>query len=110
MPNAFRVAQSLDADWTMVVDHGNNEAMDRQIMESMPISKFKATCLAALERVRRTGRPLQVTRFGKPVAEILPPTPPPATRNWLGDMRGTAAIAHDITGPSSALVGWEATK
>jgi hypothetical protein len=31
----------------------------------MAISKFKATCLATLERVRRTGRPLRVTRFGK---------------------------------------------
>jgi hypothetical protein len=46
----------------MVVDYGGCLAM-----EEMPISKFKATCLATLERVRRTGRPLRVTRFGKPV-------------------------------------------
>ncbi|MBN2576066.1 MAG: type II toxin-antitoxin system Phd/YefM family antitoxin [Deltaproteobacteria bacterium] len=79
-------------------------------MHSMPISKFKATCLAALEQVRKTGRPLRVTRFGKPVAEIVPPTPTPVTRNWLGDMRGTARIVGDITGPSSELVDWETTK
>ena len=41
----------------------------------MAISKFKATCLATLERVRRTGRPLRVTRFGKPIADIVPPSP-----------------------------------
>jgi len=76
----------------------------------MPISKFKATCLAVLEQVRKTGRPLRVTRFGKPVAEIVPPTPAPATRNWLGDMRGTARIVGDITKPSSELVEWEAAK
>ncbi len=33
--------------------------------ETMAISKFKATCLAVLERVRRTGRPVVVTRFVK---------------------------------------------
>jgi antitoxin (DNA-binding transcriptional repressor) of toxin-antitoxin stability system len=79
-------------------------------MDSMPISKFKATCLAALEKVRKTGRPLRVTRFGKPVAEIVPPTPAPVTRDWLGDMRGTARIEGDITTPSSELAQWEAAK
>jgi antitoxin (DNA-binding transcriptional repressor) of toxin-antitoxin stability system len=79
-------------------------------MHSMPISKFKATCLAALEQVRKTGRPLRVTRFGKPVAEIVPPTPASVTRNWLGDMRGTAHIVGDITMPSSKLVEWEVAK
>lgn len=45
-------------------------------MEEIAISKFKATCLAVLERVRRTNQPIRVTRFGKPVAEIIPPSPP----------------------------------
>ena len=89
----------------MVSDHGT-----KCTMQSMPISKFKATCLAALEQVRKTGRPLRVTRFGKPVAEIVPPTPEPVSRNWLGDMRGTARIVGDITIPSSELVDWEAAK
>ena len=73
----------------------------------MPISKFKATCLATLERVRRTGRPLRVTRFGKPVADIVPPAPEPSAKSWLGSLRGTARIEGDITRPSSELVEWE---
>jgi antitoxin (DNA-binding transcriptional repressor) of toxin-antitoxin stability system len=77
-------------------------------MEEMAISKFKATCLATLERVRRTGRPLRVTRFGKPVAEIVPPTPDAPDRNWLGSLRGTLIIEGDIVAPSSELVDWEA--
>jgi antitoxin (DNA-binding transcriptional repressor) of toxin-antitoxin stability system len=76
----------------------------------MPISKFKATCLATLERVRRTGRPLRVTRFGKPVADIVPPAAEPARGNWLGAMKGTARIAGDITVPSSELVEWDAAE
>ena len=89
----------------MVVDHGIVLVMD-----SMAISKFKATCLATLERVRKTGRPLRVTRFGKPIAEICPPTPAPTPRNWLGDRRHTGKILGDIVGPTDDLVDWEVHK
>lgn len=77
-------------------------------MDTMPISKFKATCLSALERVRRTGRPLRVTRFGKPVADIVRAAPEKASRDWLGSMRGTLEIRGDIVAPSGSLVEWEA--
>ena len=52
-------------------------------MEEIAISKFKATCLAVLERVRRTGKPILVTRFGKPVAEVVAPSPPPRPDEWI---------------------------
>lgn len=42
-------------------------------MEEIAISKFKGTWLAVLERVNNTGEPILVTRFGKPVATIMPP-------------------------------------
>jgi antitoxin (DNA-binding transcriptional repressor) of toxin-antitoxin stability system len=77
-------------------------------METMAISKFKATCLATLERVRRTGRPLRVTRFGKAVADIVPPAPERPQREWLGSLRDTIEIRGDIVGPSSKLTKWEA--
>ena len=91
---------------TMLVDHGR-VAWDRWAVDSMPISKFKATCLAALERVRKTGRPLRVTRFGKPVADIVPPAPEAAKKRWLGSMAGTAEVVGDITVASSELVRWK---
>jgi antitoxin (DNA-binding transcriptional repressor) of toxin-antitoxin stability system len=89
----------------MVVDHGIFTAMD-----SMAISKFKATCLATLERVRKTGRPLSVTRFGKPIAEIRPPTPAPAAPHWLGARRHTGKILGDLVSPTGDLVSWEVEK
>jgi antitoxin (DNA-binding transcriptional repressor) of toxin-antitoxin stability system len=79
-------------------------------MDTMAISTFKATCLAALERVRRTGRPLRVTRFGKPVADIVPPAPEAPQREWLGTLRGTLDIHDDVLRPSSELVTWNALK
>ncbi len=76
-------------------------------MDTMAISKFKATCLAAFERVRTTGRPLRVTRFGKPVVDIVPPAPTAPAGDWLGAMQGTAQIVGDITRPSSEFAKWD---
>ena len=74
----------------------------------MPISKFKATCLAVLERVRRTRKPLRITRFGKPVAEVVPPSVERASKHWMGAMEGTGRIVRDIVGPISSDEEWEA--
>jgi prevent-host-death family protein len=68
-------------------------------MEQIPISKFKATCLAVLERVRQTRAPVLVTRRGVPVAEIEPP-PAADAGAWLGSMAGTVEIAGDIVAPA----------
>ena len=70
-------------------------------MESMAISEFKATCLAVLERVRRTKKPVLITRFGQPVAEVVPPSPPPPPKSWIGSMVGSAKILGDIISPVS---------
>jgi antitoxin (DNA-binding transcriptional repressor) of toxin-antitoxin stability system len=61
-----------------------------------------------LERVRRTGRPLLVTRRGEPIAEVIPP-PASARRGWLGTAAGTGRIAGDIVGPVVDQSEWEAT-
>jgi prevent-host-death family protein len=66
----------------------------------MPVSKFKATCLAVLERVKRTGRPILITRYGKAVAEVVPPSPPAARADWLGAMRGRAEFVGDVIEPA----------
>ena len=75
-------------------------------MDSMAISKFKATCLATLERVRRTGRPLRITRFGKPVADIVPPAIEPRQGAWLGALRGTGKVVGDVVAPAVDADAW----
>ena len=76
-------------------------------MEEMAISKFKATCLAVLERVRRTGRPILITRFGKPIAEVVPPRPSPKADRWLGSLSETGRIVGDIVAPAESENDWE---
>jgi prevent-host-death family protein len=68
-------------------------------MEEIAISLFKARCLALLERVRQTKKPLRVTRFGKPVAEIMPPSPEAGSKDWMGSMKDTMKILGDIVSP-----------
>jgi prevent-host-death family protein len=76
-------------------------------MEEIAISKFKATCLAVLERVRKTRKPIRVTKFGKPVAEVVPPSDPPRPKSWIGSMAGTIEIKGDIVGPIADEEDWE---
>jgi prevent-host-death family protein len=76
-------------------------------MEEIAISKFKATCFAVLERVRKTRRPIRVTKFGGPVAEIVAPSPKAGNKRWLGSMAGTGRILGDIVSPASDEKDWE---
>jgi prevent-host-death family protein len=89
----------------MVDDHGEIEPM-----EEMAISEFKAKCLAVLERVRRTRKPVLVTRFGKPVAEVVPPSPPSLPQHWMGSMRSSGRIVGDIVAPVMSENEWEALR
>jgi prevent-host-death family protein len=77
------------------------------VMQEMSISEFKAKCLALLKQVSKTKRPIRVTRFGKPIAEIVPPSPPKNRKNWLGCMKGTATIVGDIVSPVIDPEDWE---
>ena len=92
---------------TMGNDHGTISPRGGS-MERIPVSKFKATCLAVLRRVKRTGKPILVTRRGEPIAQILPPPPPERPDLWLGSMRGTGRIVGDILGPAVSEREWEA--
>jgi prevent-host-death family protein len=78
-------------------------------LETIAISEFKATCLAVLERVRRTGVPIVVTRHGEPIAEVVPPSVAAARESWLGVMRDTATIVGDLVSPV-ATGDWEVLK
>lgn len=77
-------------------------------MKEIAISEFKAKCLGILEQVRKTRKPIRVTRFGEPVAEIVPPTPKPRRKRWLGSMAGSAEILGDIVGPTGSFEDWDA--
>lgn len=79
-------------------------------METVAISKFKATCLAVLQRVKRSGRPVLITRFGEPVAEVVPVRPAARSEAWIGSMKGRGDTAGDLTKPALEPRAWKALR
>ena len=41
-------------------------------MQKIPAAQFKAKCLAVMEQVAESGRPVVVTKHGKAVVQIIP--------------------------------------
>jgi prevent-host-death family protein len=78
-------------------------------MEEIAISKFKATCLGVLEKVRKSGKPVLVTRFGEPMAEIVPPTHK-KRKQWVGSLASTGKITGDIVSPAGDENDWESLR
>jgi prevent-host-death family protein len=79
-------------------------------MKEVAISVFKAKCLGIIEEVRKTRKPIRVTRFGKPMAEVVPPSPPKPIGRRLGCMVGTGEILGDIVGSISPETEWDAAR
>jgi len=74
---------------------------------SIKASEFKAKCLAVIDEVERTRRPVIITKRGKPVAELVPHQRR-YQRGPLGILKGRVEILGDIISPID--VEWEARK
>jgi prevent-host-death family protein len=78
-------------------------------MKSVAISTFKAHCLALLEDVARTGRPLLVTKRGKPLARL---TAADNSRSSSPQetLRHTVVTLGDIIASAIPAETWNATR
>ncbi len=79
------------------------------VMREIAISEFKAKCLALLEQVQKTKKPIRITRFGKPVAEVVPTSPAPMP-DWMGSMKDSIEIVGDVVSPANQESDWEALR
>lgn len=82
-----------------MADHGHI-IMTMARKRLIAAGRFKAECLALLDRVAETGEPYVVTKRGRPVAEVVPirtRTPQP--------LRGSVTTHGDIVGP--VLGDWD---
>ncbi len=66
-------------------------------MKTIKASEFKARCLQLMDEVARSGKPLVITKNGKPVSQLMPYRPKPTT--LFGAMKGTLTIQGDILSP-----------
>ena len=68
-------------------------------METIPIAKFKTTCLSALQKVKKTGQPLLITKSGQPVAMVTTPPGNVPSGKAFGCMKHAIKIQGDILSP-----------
>ena len=74
-------------------------------MISIGAGEFKAKCLQLLDEVESTREPIVVTKFGKPVAKVVPM---PQAVDLFGALKGSVLYEGDIISPLD--VEWEANK
>jgi prevent-host-death family protein len=98
----FQISKGRDTLMTMVCDHG------RIAMKTNTVAagEFKAKCLNLIAEVAETGKPLVITKRGKPLAQVIPM--PAKHRDIVGSMKGSVTILGDIISPLD--VEWDAMK
>ncbi len=69
--------------------------------QRIPAGKFKATCLALLDRVATTGEELVITKRGRPIAMLVPAEPADEA-----DLAGSILYEGDLVQPLG--VDWQA--
>lgn len=74
-------------------------------MTTIGAGEFKAKCLKLLDEVEATREPIVVTKFGKPVAKLIPMPP---TVELRGALKGSVLYEGDIISPLD--VEWDANK
>jgi len=74
-------------------------------LTTMPAGLFKARCLELMDRVQAEGGEIVITKFGRPVAKLVPVSPAAGTAGF-GALRGTVRRIGDIVSPVDEP--WEA--
>ena len=73
-------------------------------MKTMPAGVFKARCLAVMDEVQAKRQSIIITKYGKPVAKIVPVGK--ATDEIYGFMKGKVKITGDIVSPALSPEEW----
>lgn len=77
-------------------------------MKTMRVSDFKATCIAVLKDVERSGEPVVVTRRGRPMARVGPFVEEAPVKR-LGVLKGSMRIRRDLARVETTT-DWEMLK
>ena len=78
-------------------------------MKSMTVTEFKATCLAVIAGVERTGEGVMLLKRGRKIAEIRPASKSRA-RYPQETLRGTVTYLGDIISPALPPEAWDAER
>ena len=73
-------------------------------MRTIKASEFKAKCLKIMDEVAATGEPVVITKYGVPVAQLIPAVQKPKT--LFGALKGSILYMGDVISPID--VEWNA--
>lgn len=78
-------------------------------MRTIAAGECKRSCLRLLDEVGASGEPIVITKRGKAVAQLMPPT---AQRrdDWRGAMRERGEIRGDLLAPAADPEEWQALR
>ena len=79
-------------------------------MKTMPIGEFKAKCLGVMAEMNATGKPVLVTKRGKPFARVSLPeeqVTEEKPEDIFGFMRGMGTITGDIVSSEYTDEEWD---
>ena len=83
-------------------------------MRKMAAGEFKAKCLSVMDEVKRTGRPVVVTKRGIPVIEVFPAADCGKKKDaFFGRLKGIVEIVgdpDDLIKPTFPLEDWDMLK
>ena len=74
--------------------------------DKYPAGQFKAQCLMLMDRVKKYGQTVTITKHGKPVAKLVPVQDDAPVESPFGVMAGTGNVVGDIV--SSMDEKWDA--
>jgi prevent-host-death family protein len=64
------------------------------VMQKMAAAQFKAQCLAVMDHVSQSGRPVVITKHGKPVVKLVPASE--GEDEIFGALAGIARVTGDV--------------
>jgi len=79
-------------------------------MKTMPIGEFKAKCLGVMAEMNASGRPVLITKRGKPFARVMPPEAQVAEEkpeDIFGCLRHMGPVTGDVVSSLFTDEEWE---
>ena len=73
-------------------------------------AEFKAKCLRIIQEMGSDGRPVTITRRGRPVAVLSPLPIEPGASPFVGMMRGTVLAYDNPLAPAASPSDWSALR
>ena len=81
-----------------------------ETVDTVPAGEFQQKCLALIDRVAATGTPIIISKYGTPVARLVPmESPGDREERILQDLRsgsgGMLVDEHTFLAPTSEIAG-----